>query len=142
MDFLLEFGKGHFYSSLIVYGMFLIICVIGLFALISTKVDDVSDYFFDKRIFSAMFLFGLLFFGFLFYKSFENLDEYNTVSSKGSVEQYYNVEKVGKTLVFSRKTNSKVLKENMSAVIEEETDSDYILVADNQKVSIPKNIVK
>lgn len=89
-----------------------------------------------------MFLLGLLFFGFLFYKSFENLDEYNTVSSKGSIEQYYNVEKVGKTLVFSRKTNSKVLKENMSAVIEEETYSDYVLLVENKKVLIPKTVVK
>lgn len=31
---------------------------------------------------------------------------------------------------------------NFSTTIEEETDSEYILVADNQKVSIPKNIVK
>lgn len=46
MEFLLEFGKEHFYSILAVYGMFLIICVIGLFFLASTKDDDLALGFF------------------------------------------------------------------------------------------------
>ena len=40
------------------------------------------------------------------------------------------------------KKDNKVLRSHFSSTIEEETDSDYILVAKEQKVSIPKNIVK
>lgn len=44
--------------------------------------------------------------------------------------------------MFEAKKDNSVLKNHFSSVIEEETDSDYILVAKDKKVSIPKNAVK
>jgi hypothetical protein len=45
-------------------------------------------------------------------------------------------------LVFEVKKDNNLLKSHFSSAIEEETDSEYILVADDQKVLIPKNVVK
>lgn len=70
-----------------------------------------------------------------------DIKNYNEIS-KGKVEEYYNIEKVGKILVFEVKKDSNLLKNHFSSTIEEETDSEYILVADDQKVLIPKNVVK
>lgn len=97
--------------------------------------------YYDKKFALGLFLLGTIFFGFWSYKAFENIKDYNEIS-KGKVEEYYNIEKVGKTLVFEVKKDNNVLKSHFSSTIQEETDSEYILVADDQKVSIPKNIVK
>ena len=62
--------------------------------------------------------------------------------SKGSIEQYYNIEKIGDTLLFSEKGSYKSLKDTFSSNIKEETYSDYVLVINNKKVLIPKSIVQ
>lgn len=113
-------------------------CVVLVFLI---GKEDFATNFYDKKFFLGLFLLGLICFGFWSYQAFENIQDYNEIS-KGKIEEYYNVEKVGKTLVFELKKDNKVLKNHFSSTIEEETDSDYIFVAKDQKVSIPKNIVK
>ena len=93
------------------------------------------------QIFLGLFLLGTLFFGFWSYQAFVDIKNYNEIS-KGKAEEYYNIEKVGKVLVFEVKKDNNLLKSHFSSAIEEETDSEYILVADDQKVLIPKNVVK
>lgn len=139
MDFLFQTNVGSYYASLVFFG---ILSIVGIFCLI--KVGGIkysTRYYFDRRYYLAIFLLGTLLFGFSAYKSFENIKDYNEIS-KGKIEEYYNIEKVGKTLIFEVKKDNKVLKSHFSSTIEEETDLDYILVAKDQKVSIPKNVVK
>lgn len=139
MDFLLQTNVGSYYVSLVFFSL---LSFVGVFCLITVgKIKYSTRYYFDRRLYLAIFLLGTLLFGFSAYKSFENIKNYNEIS-KGEVEEYYNIEKVGKTLVFELKKDNEVLKNHFSSTIEEETDSEYIFVAKNQKVSIPKNIVK
>lgn len=139
MDFLLQTNVGSYYTSLIFFAS---LSFVGIFCLIKIREIKYSTrYYFDRRLYIAILLLGTLCFGFSAYKSLENIKDYNEIS-KGKVEEYYNIEKVGKTLVFEVKKGNNVLKNHFSSTIEEETDSEYIFVAKDQKVSIPKNIVK
>lgn len=139
MDFLLRTNIGSYYANLIFFSLLFIVCIVFVF-LIGKEEQDIMSYY-DKKFALGLFLLGTIFFGFWSYKAFENIKDYNEIS-KGKVEEYYNIEKVGKTLVFEVKKDNNVLKSHFSSTIQEETDSEYILVADDQKVSIPKNIVK
>ena len=133
MDFLFQTNIGSYYTSLIFFAVLSIGCAVLTFLIKREGFDD--------KFFLGLFLLGVICFGFWSYQAFENIQDYNEIS-KGKIEEYYNVEKVGKTLVFELKKDNKVLKNHFSSTIEEETDSDYIFVAKDQKVSIPKNIVK
>ena len=139
MDFLLRTNIGSYYANLIFFSLLFIVCIVFVF-LIGKEKQDIMSYY-DKKFALGLFLLGTIFFGFWSYKAFESIKDYNEIS-KGKVEEYYNIEKVGKTLVFEVKKDNNVLKSHFSSTIQEETDSEYILVADDQKVSIPKNIVK
>ena len=139
MDFLFQSTIGSYYVSLMFFG---VLSIVGIFCLI--KVGGIkysSSYYFDRNWYLIILILGTLLFGFNSYKAFENIKDYNEIS-KGKIEEYYNIEKVGKTLVFEVKKDNSLLKSHFSSAIEEETDSDYILVANDQKVSIPKNVVK
>ena len=138
MDFLLQANIGSYYTNLIFFAIMFVACVALVFLI---GKEDFATNFYDKKFFLGLFLLGLICFGFWSYQAFENIQDYNEIS-KGKIEEYYNVEKVGKTLVFELKKDNKVLKNRFSSTIEEETDSDYIFVAKAQKVLIPKNIVK
>lgn len=133
MDFLFQTNIGSYYTSLIFFAVLSIGCAVLTFLI---KREGFGDKFF-----LGLFLLGTLFFGFWSYQAFVDIKNYNEIS-KGKVEEYYNIEKVGKILVFEVKKDSNLLKNHFSSTIEEETDSEYILVADDQKVLIPKNVVK
>lgn len=133
MDFLFQTNIGSYYTSLIFFAVLSIGCAVLTFLIKREGFDD--------KIFLGLFLLGTLFFGFWSYQAFVDIKNYNEIS-KGKVEEYYNIEKVGKFLVFEVKKDSNLLKNHFSSTIEEETDSEYILVADDQKVLIPKNVVK
>lgn len=139
MEFLLQTNIGSYYTSLIFFAIMFVACVALVFLI--GKEEGFATNFYDKKFFLGLFLLGTICFGFWSYQSFENIKDYNEIS-KGKVEEYYNIEKVGKTLVFELKKDNNVLKNHFSSTIEEETDSEYIFVAKDQKVSIPKNIVK
>lgn len=133
MDFLFQTNIGSYYTSLIFFAVLSIGCAVLAFLIKREGFDD--------KFFLGLFLLGTLFFGFWSYQAFVDIKNYNEIS-KGKVEEYYNIEKVGKFLVFEVKKDSNLLKSHFSSAIEEETDSEYILVADDQKVLIPKNVVK
>ena len=133
MDFLFQTNIGSYYTSLIFFAVLSIGCAVLTFLIKREGFDD--------KFFLGLFLLGALFFGFWSYQAFVDIKNYNEIS-KGKVEEYYNIEKVGKILVFEVKKDSNLLKNHFSSTIEEETDSEYILVADDQKVLIPKNVVK
>ena len=133
MDFLFQTNIGSYYTSLIFFAVLSIGCAVLTFLIKREGFDD--------KFFLGLFLLGTLFFGFWSYQAFVDIKNYNEIS-KGKVEEYYNIEKVGKILVFEVKKDSNLLKNHFSSTIEEETDSEYILVADDQKVLLPKNVVK
>ena len=133
MDFLFQTNIGSYYTSLIFFAVLSIGCAVLTFLIKREGFDD--------KFFLGLFLLGTLFFGFWSYQAFVDIKNYNEIS-KGKVEEYYNIEKVGKILVFEVKKDSNLLKNHFSSTIEDETDSEYILVADDQKVLIPKNVVK
>jgi len=133
MDFLFQTNIGSYYTSLIFFAVLSIGCAVLTFLIKREGFDD--------KFFLGLFLLGTLFFGFWSYQAFVDIKNYNEIS-KGKVEEYYNIEKVGKILVFEVKKDSNLLKNHFSSTIEEETDSEYILVANDQKVLIPKNVVK
>lgn len=133
MDFLFQTNIGSYYTSLIFFAVLSIGCAVLTFLIKREGFDD--------KFFLGLFLLGTLFFGFWSYQAFVDIKNYNEIS-KGKVEEYYNIEKVGKILVFEVKKDSNLLKNHFSSTIEKETDSEYILVADDQKVLIPKNVVK
>ena len=139
MDFLCQSTVDYYYANLILFMFLSIVCAIFVF-LIGREEESHSSLY-DRKTFIGLFLLGTLFFGFWSYKAFEDIKDYNEIS-KGKIGEYYNLEKVGKTLVFEVKKDNNLLKSHFSSTIEEETDSEYILVANEQKVSIPKNIVK
>lgn len=133
MDFLFQTNIGSYYTSLIFFAVLSIGCAVLTFLIKREGFDD--------KFFLGLFLLGTLFFGFWSYQAFVDIKNYNEIS-KGKAEEYYNIEKVGKVLVFEVKKDNNLLKSHFSSAIEEETDSEYILVADDQKVLIPKNVVK
>lgn len=138
MDFLLQTNVENYYIKFGLFAFLFIVCIIIVFSI--GKTDFVTSLY-DKNVFLGLFLLGTLFLGFWSYQAFVDIKNYNEIS-KGKIEEYYNIEKVGKTLVFEVKKDNNVLKSHFSSTVQEETDSEYILVADDQKVSIPKNIVK
>ena len=127
MDFLFQTNIGSYYTSLIFFAVLSIGCAVLTFLIKREGFDD--------KFFLGLFPLGTLFFGFWSYQAFVDIKNYNEIS-KGKVEEYYNIEKVGKILVFKVKKDSNLLKNHFSSTIEEETDSEYILVADDQKVLI------
>jgi len=98
-------------------------------------------YNFGKIVIVAFLLLGSLFLSYYIYDSVKGLNELNEIS-KGNIEQYYNIEKIGDVLLFSEKGSYESLKDTFSSNIKEETYSDYVLLVENKKVLIPKNIVK
>lgn len=138
MDFLLQTSIGSYYTSLIFFAIMFIGCIVLVFLI---GKEDFATHFYDKNFFLGLFLLGTICFGFWSYQAFEKIQDYNEIS-KGKIEEYYNIEKVGKTLVFELKKDNNVLKSHFSSAIEEETDSEYIFVAKDKKASIPKNVVK
>lgn len=138
MDFLFQTSIANYYTNLIFFIILFIGCAVLVFLIVK---EDFAANFSDKKFFLGLFLLGTLFFGFWSYQAFVDIKNYNEIS-KGKAEEYYNIEKVGKVLVFEVKKGNNLLKSHFSSAIEEETDSEYILVADDQKVLIPKNVVK
>lgn len=138
MDFLLQTSIGSYYTSLIFFAIMFIGCIVLVFLI---GKEDFATHFYDKNFFLGLFLLGTICFGFWSYQAFEKIQDYNEIS-KGKIEEYYNIEKVGKALVFELKKDNNVLKSHFSSAIEEETDSEYIFVAKDKKVSISKNVVK
>lgn len=94
MDFLLQTNVGSYYTSLIFFAIMFIACVALVFLI---GKEDFATNFYDKNFFLGLFLLGMICFGFWSYKAFENIKDYNEIS-KGKVEEYYNIEKVGKNL--------------------------------------------
>lgn len=133
MDFLFQTNIGSYYTSLIFFAVLSIGCAVLAFLIKREGFDD--------KFFLGLFLLGTLFFGFWSYQAFVDIKNYNEIS-KGKIEEYYNIEKVGKILVFEVKKDNNLLKSHFSSAIEEETESEYILVAEDKKVLIPKNVVK
>jgi hypothetical protein len=95
-------------------------------------------YNFGKIVIVAFLLLGSLFLSYYIYDSVKGLNEI----SKGNIEQYYNIEKIGDVLLFSEKGSYESLKDTFSSNIKEETYSDYVLLVENKKVLIPKTVVK
>ena len=89
--------------------------------------EDFATHFYDKNFFLGLFLLGTICFGFWSYQAFEKIQDYNEIS-KGKIEEYYNIEKVGKTLVFELKKDNNVLKSHFSSAIEEKELWTYIAV--------------
>ena len=137
MDFLLEYSSSALSNrnSLLVVLLF-VICVC-LWLVI--PMDEL--YNFGKIVIVAFLLLGSLFLSYYIYDSVKGLNELNEIS-KGNIEQYYNIEKIGDVLLFSEKGSYESLKDTFSSNIKEETYSDYVLLVENKKVLIPKNIVK
>ena len=137
MDFLLEYSSSALSNrnSLLVVLLF-VICVC-LWLVI--PMDEL--YNFGKIVIVAFLLLGSLFLSYYIYDSVKGLNELNEIS-KGNIEQYYNREKIGDVLLFSEKGSYESLKDTFSSNIKEETYSDYVLLVENKKVLIPKNIVK
>ena len=113
MDFLLQANIGSYYTNLIFFAIMFVACVALVFLI---GKEDFATNFYDKKFFLGLFLLGLICFGFWSYQAFENIQDYNEIS-KGKIEEYYNVEKVGKTLVFELKKDNKVLKNHFSSTI-------------------------
>ena len=134
MDFLFQTSIANYYTNLIFFIILFIGCVVLVFLIVK---EDFAANFSDKKFFLGLFLLGTLFFGFWSYQAFVDIKNYNEIS-KGKAEEYYNIE----VLVFEVKKDNNLLKSHFSSTIEEETDSDYILVAEDKKVLIPKNVVK
>lgn len=137
MDFLLNYsssGLSNRISFLVV--MLFAICVC-LWLVITMK----ELYNFGKGVIVTFLLLGSLFLSYYIYDSVKVLNELKEIS-KGNIEQYYEIEKIGDTLLFSEKENYKALKDTFSSNIKEETYSDYVLLVENKKVLIPKSIIK
>ena len=137
MEFLLNYsssGLSNRISFLVV--MLFAICVC-LWLVITMK----ELYNLGKGVIVTFLLLGSLFLSYYIYDSVKGLNELNEIS-KGNIEQYYNIEKIGDVLLFSEKGSYESLKDTFSSNIKEETYSDYVLLVENKKVLIPKNIVK
>lgn len=103
MDFLFQTNIGSYYTSLIFFAVLSIGCAVLTFLIKREGFDD--------KFFLGLFLLGTLFFGFWSYQAFVDIKNYNEIS-KGKVEEYYNIEKVGKILVFEVKKDSNLLKKS------------------------------
>lgn len=137
MDFLLEYSSSALSNRISLLVVLLFVICVCLWLVIT--MDEL--YKFGKIVIVTFLLLGSLFLSYYIYDSVKGLNELNEIS-KGNIEQYYNIEKIGDVLLFSEKENYKSLKDTFSSNIKEETYSDYVLLVNNKKVLIPKNIVK
>lgn len=137
MDFLLEYSSSALSNRISLLVVLLFVICVCLWLVIT--MDEL--YKFGKIVIVTFLSLGLLFFSYYIYDSFKGLNELNEIS-KENIEQYYSIEKIGDVLLFSEKENYKSLKDTFSSNIKEETYSDYVLIVNNKKVLIPKNIVK
>lgn len=110
-----------------------------LWHVITNRVDLL--YTRGKRLGITILLLGSILSLYYIYDSIKGISELNEIS-KGNIGQYYKIEKDGDTLLFSEKGNYKSLKDTFSSSIQEETDSDYVLIIENKKELIPKSIVQ
>ena len=137
MDFLLEYSSSALSNRISLLVVLLFVICVCLWLVIT--MDEL--YNFGKIVIVAFLLLGSLFLSYYIYDSVKGLNELNEIS-KGNIEQYYNIEKIGDVLLFSEKGSYESLKDTFSSNIKEETYSDYVLLVENKKVLIPKNIVK
>lgn len=137
MEFLLKYSSSALSNRISFLVIMLFVICVCLWLVITMK----ELYNFGKGVIATFLLLGSLFLSYCIYDSIKGLRELNEIS-KENIEQYYNIEKIGDTLLFSEKGNYKALKDTFSSNIKDETDSDYILLIDSKKVLIPKAIVK
>ena len=137
MDFLLEYSSSALSNRISLLVIMLFVICVCLWLVITMK----ELYNFGKGVIVTFLLLGSLFLSYYIYDSIKGLNELNEIS-KENIEQYYNIEKIGDTLLFSEKGNYKVLKDTFLSNIKEETYSDYVLIVENKKVLIPKTVVK
>lgn len=138
MEFLLKYSSSALSNRIMLLTVFLFVICVYLWYVITNRVELNKR---GKTLAIAVLLLGWSFLVYYIYDSLKEIAELNEIS-KGSIEQYYNIEKAGDTLLFSEKGNYKALKDTFSSNIKEETYSDYVLVVENKKVLIPKSIVK
>jgi len=134
MDFLLEYSSSALSNRISLLVVLLFVICVCLWLVIT--MDEL--YNFGKIVIVAFLLLGSLFLSYYIYDSVKGLNEI----SKGNIEQYYNIEKIGDVLLFSEKGSYESLKDTFSSNIKEETYSDYVLLVENKKVLIPKTVVK
>lgn len=139
MEFLLKYSTSGLSNRIILLAIFLFVICVCLWRVITNRVDLL--YTRGKRLGITILLLGSLLSLYYIYDSIKGISELNEIS-KDNIEQYYNIEKIGDTLLFSKKGNYKTLEDTFSSNIKTETYSDYVLIANNKKVLIPKNIVK
>ena len=137
MDFLLEYSSSALSNRISLLVVLLFVICVCLWLVIT--MDEL--YKFGKIVIFTFLLLGSLFLSYYIYDSVKGLKELNEIS-KGNIEQYYNIEKIGDVLLFSEKGSYESLKDTFSSNIKEETYSEYVLLVENKKVLIPKNIVK
>lgn len=133
MDFLLEYSSSALSNRISLLVVLLFVICVCLWLVIT--MDEL--YNFGKIVIVAFLLLGSLFLSYYIYDSVKGLNELNEIS-KGNIEQYYNIEKIGDVLLFSEKGSYESLKDTFSSNIKEETYSDYVLLVENKKVLIPK----
>ena len=138
MEFLLKYSSSALSNRIMLLTVFLFVICVYLWYVRTNRVELNKR---GKTLAIAVLLLGWSFLVYYIYDSLKEIAELNEIS-KGSIEQYYNIEKAGDTLLFSEKGNYKALKDTFSSNIKEETYSDYVLVVENKKVLIPKSIVK
>lgn len=139
MDFLLEYSSSPMFNRIILLAIFLFVICVFLWNVITNKVK--VDFKRGKTLAITVLLLGCGFSFYYIYDSLQRISELNEIS-KGNIEQYYDIEKIGDTLLFSEKGNYKALKDTFLSNVKEETYSDYVLIVNNKKVLIPKSIVK
>ena len=137
MEFLLEYSSSALSNRISLLVVLLFVICVCLWLVITMK-----ELYNSGKVLIVVFLsLGLLFLSYYIYDSIKGLKELNEIS-KENVGQYYNIEKIGDTLLFSEKGSYKALKDTFLSNIKTETYSDYVLIVNNKKVLIPKNIVK
>lgn len=80
----------------------------------------------------------LLIFTYTSYNNYHTLQDYKVIK-KQTIVQYYQIEKVGNSLLFTEKEDHPALINSLSLEIKEENESEYILLIDNKKESIKKS---
>ena len=138
MEFLLKYSTSGLSNRIILLAIFLFVICVSLWNVITNRVDLYKR---GKALAITVLLFGWVFSVYYIYDSLKGISELNEIS-KESIEQYYNIEKIGDTLLFSEKGSYKTLEDTFLSNIKTETYSDYVLIVNNRKVLIPKNIVK
>lgn len=139
MEFLLKYSTSGLSNRIILLAIFLFVICVCLWRVITNRVDLL--YTRGKRLGITILLLGSLLSLYYIYDSIKGISELNEIS-KDNIEQYYNIEKIGDSLLFSEKGNYKTLEDTFLSNIKTETYSDYVLIVNNKKVLIPKDIVK